>query len=530
MMEAYAVFEGGGVKGAAFTGALKAAEENKIEFVGYGGASAGAIVAYLSSIGLEATDILAAMKEYKVSSLLNEWRKGDIENCFEVFSLWKKSKLSIVRYPIKYIRTICFGTKALLRAWRDLGIFDDRNFISFLSYYLQIKHPDKMRWCDEKQEFTITFDELYKITSKELKIVATDLNTGSAKVFSHRTTPNRCVFRSIVASSSYPFVFKPQLTKSSMFIDGGVSCNLPTYLFHGEQYKNLPIFAFDLFKDKDSIVKPPPKKLVGLLKRLMGSMLDASTDIISDVVGGIGVPVKVPEHVSTLNFNASDLVIDELYESGYSSAKEFFDQHPFTVLVNDSPTDIDRAKLLFGNCHEVILRALVEDLNVFDDDIAVKAWLYTSINAIDHEIVSFAKYTVNGEGNHHAFLLNERDKDCVTCWIERKIVIINDPDKGKVRVCFPILKHGSRIKNGVQYFLDEKNYFDYTGNEPILGVLCVSVDTTIEKCAWFEEVESGCDPELCEDVLDIASGYIAVIEKAMLGSMSTLQFNVESSV
>ena len=132
-MEAYAVFEGGGVKGAAFTGALKAAEENKIEFVGYGGASAGAIVAYLSSIGLEATDILAAMKEYKVSSLLNEWRKGDIENCFEVFSLWKKSKLSIVRYPIKYIRTICFGTKALLRAWRDLGIFDDRNFISFLS-------------------------------------------------------------------------------------------------------------------------------------------------------------------------------------------------------------------------------------------------------------------------------------------------------------------------------------------------------------------------------------------------------------
>lgn len=79
-------------------------------------------------------------------------------------------------------------------------------------------------------------------------------------------------------------------------------------------------------------------------------------------------------------------------------------------------------------------------------------------------------------------------------------------------------------------FLTKKNYFDYTGNEPILGVLCVSVDTTIEKCAWFEEVDTDCEPALSEDVLDIARGYIAVIEKAMLGSMSTLQFNVESSV
>ena len=409
-MESYAVFEGGGVKGAAFTGALKAAEENQIEFVGYGGASAGAIVAYLSAIGLDATDILSAMKEYKISSLLNEWRKGDIENCSEVIAGWKKSKLSIFRYPIKYARSICFVARGIWRAFRHLGIFDDRNFISFLSYYLQIKHPDKMRWSDEQQEFTITFEELYQITRKELKIVATDLNTGSATVFSHRTTPERCVFRSIVASSSYPFVFKPQVTRTSMFIDGGVSCNLPTYLFHGEQYKNLPIFAFDLYKDKDSIVKPSPRNLVGLLQRLMGSMLDASTDIISDVVGGIGVPVKVPEHVSTLNFNASDVVIDELYESGYNSAKEFFEKHPFTVLVNDSPTDIQRAQLLFGNCHELVLRAFVEDLNVFDEGVAVKAWLYTSINAIDREIVSFAKYIVNGDGIHHAFSLTEKGK------------------------------------------------------------------------------------------------------------------------
>lgn len=43
-INAYAVFDGGGVKGIAFAGALKAVRNSNIEFVGYAGASAGAII------------------------------------------------------------------------------------------------------------------------------------------------------------------------------------------------------------------------------------------------------------------------------------------------------------------------------------------------------------------------------------------------------------------------------------------------------------------------------------------------------
>ena len=50
-MQAYAVFDGGGVKGAALAGCLKAAQESKIEFVGFGGSSAGSIVALLATAG-----------------------------------------------------------------------------------------------------------------------------------------------------------------------------------------------------------------------------------------------------------------------------------------------------------------------------------------------------------------------------------------------------------------------------------------------------------------------------------------------
>lgn len=50
-MQAYAILDGGGVKGAALAGCLKAASDFGIEFVGYGGTSAGSIVALLAAVG-----------------------------------------------------------------------------------------------------------------------------------------------------------------------------------------------------------------------------------------------------------------------------------------------------------------------------------------------------------------------------------------------------------------------------------------------------------------------------------------------
>ncbi|WNK38667.1 patatin-like phospholipase family protein [Pantoea agglomerans] len=57
-IDAYAVFDGGGIKGIAFAGALKAVSESNIKFAGYAGASAGAIIAFLSSIGFTGDEIL----------------------------------------------------------------------------------------------------------------------------------------------------------------------------------------------------------------------------------------------------------------------------------------------------------------------------------------------------------------------------------------------------------------------------------------------------------------------------------------
>jgi predicted acylesterase/phospholipase RssA len=57
-MDAYGIFQGGGAKGYAHVGALKAAEERDIRFTRLAGTSAGAIVASLVAAGYSADELL----------------------------------------------------------------------------------------------------------------------------------------------------------------------------------------------------------------------------------------------------------------------------------------------------------------------------------------------------------------------------------------------------------------------------------------------------------------------------------------
>ena len=72
-MKAFGIFDGGGVKGAALAGCLAAAEDQGVEFVGYGGTSAGAIVATLAAAGYKGREVLEMMKgEFAPLKLLDD--------------------------------------------------------------------------------------------------------------------------------------------------------------------------------------------------------------------------------------------------------------------------------------------------------------------------------------------------------------------------------------------------------------------------------------------------------------------------
>src|SRR5262245_65561802 len=50
-MRAFAIYAGGGVKGAALAGCLCAAEQQGVKFVGHGGTSAGSMIALMAAVG-----------------------------------------------------------------------------------------------------------------------------------------------------------------------------------------------------------------------------------------------------------------------------------------------------------------------------------------------------------------------------------------------------------------------------------------------------------------------------------------------
>src|SRR5690625_7628967 len=63
IMKADAVFEGGGVRGIAFAGAIEAMEEKNVEWMRIAGTSAGAIVAALLAAGYTSKEIKHALEQ-----------------------------------------------------------------------------------------------------------------------------------------------------------------------------------------------------------------------------------------------------------------------------------------------------------------------------------------------------------------------------------------------------------------------------------------------------------------------------------
>ncbi|WP_223814749.1 hypothetical protein, partial [Klebsiella pneumoniae] len=73
------------------------------------------------------------------------------------------------------------------------------------------------------------------------------------------------------------------------------------------------------------------------------SSLDASTNIISEVVGGVSVPLTIPQSSGTLNFAISKVGLYELYSLGRYEANKFFKTDIITGILRETRTEHDIA-------------------------------------------------------------------------------------------------------------------------------------------------------------------------------------------
>lgn len=190
------VFEGGGVKGIAYVGALEILEKNHIleNIKRFGGTSAGAITALLLGIG------------YSVDEFRKEMDSVD-------FKKFKDDDFLEIR-----------DTARLLL--NGFGRYKGKVFMTWLEK------------CIDKKGFhsNITFSELKERTGKEVFFQGTNISTHRLETFSVDYTPNTPVIEAVRISMSIPFFFKSVEREGKYYVDGGLLDNFPIRLFDWKRF------------------------------------------------------------------------------------------------------------------------------------------------------------------------------------------------------------------------------------------------------------------------------------------------------
>jgi len=333
-MQAYAIFDGGGVKGAALAGCLKAARDSGIEFVGYGGTSAGSIVALLAAVGYSGDEI------------------GDIM----VNALQLGKLLADVSQPINELKEIkakladlgfwgCVGLKGykpLMKSLAtDLGFTDGRALSAEI-----LKLARRKLGGDLAEHFT--FHDLQTRNCPPLKIVASDLGARLPVIFSNvgGDEQNGPVLDAIRASMSYPFVFRPVRVNTRLLVDGGLCSNLPVFLFDREREQDrLPLLAFDL------VVRPAENRTQYDIGHFCSDMLDTALEagdfLMRRATGDIyHVRINVPEGIGTLDFDLASDRLQQLFDKGVADTMIFLNKE--LVQWQQAENQIERLQALYA--------------------------------------------------------------------------------------------------------------------------------------------------------------------------------------
>jgi NTE family protein len=208
------VFEGGGIRGVAYAGAVKTLEEKNIlqHIEKVAGTSAGSIIALMIGLGYNATEIGSMMTNLHIEHF-NDGRGGLIG---------------------KYRRVKKF-----------YGIYRGAAFEKWLEATFADLHAALL------QKAAIGLD------LKDFYCVGTNLTKQQAEIFSFQTTPNLSLKTAVRISCSIPLFYEPVLLDSAgkeiskpvkgqyyqLYADGGIMANYPVNIFDSCLKGRNPLFC-----------------------------------------------------------------------------------------------------------------------------------------------------------------------------------------------------------------------------------------------------------------------------------------------
>lgn len=314
MQKADVVFEGGGVKGIALVGALRAFEERGFQWQNVAGTSAGAITAALVAVGYTALEVKEVMENrIEFSKFMDTSGVGKVPKVGPWFSLIISKGMYQGDYFLKLMRQLLSE-----KMQKERVTFGD---------LIMPKEPE-----DSDEEY----ERSYKY---KLRVIASDISGNEMLVLPQEIEklgmePDDLeVALAVRMSMGIPFFFKPvkfgegqHRRRKHWIVDGGMLSNFPIWLFDSQpgQAPSWPTMGFLLWEPGSG--QPRYQRIGGLVSMLRAIAQTLSGAIDRKVLeeADLRRVIKIPTaETSGTDFDLSDETRDWLYNSGYQAASRF---------------------------------------------------------------------------------------------------------------------------------------------------------------------------------------------------------------
>ncbi len=323
------VFEGGGILGISYLGAIKYLIENgwmkNVRRIA--GTSAGAITACITSFNLPYDDMnkIAQSLDYsKIPSksildsieIIPDEVKTTIENLFGDLNCMYRMMNQYGWYSTEYLYDWIRDVIA-----KQFNSSKKRPPYTFLDFKDPSIHKNGR-----------SFTDLY--------LIGTNLTMKNLSVFSYESTPMMEVAEAVRISMSIPLFFEAVTTNNkeitgnnmtNVFCDGGAIMNYPLTLFDSPRYNPYVYYGANMntlgVRFKSDLTYAPIDNLLAYIESLLhlSSYVQQSVYESNPLNKDRSIIIDTNE-ISPLDFNitVNDATYQFLYNQGYDAAKEFF--------------------------------------------------------------------------------------------------------------------------------------------------------------------------------------------------------------
>ncbi|MCW6049369.1 patatin-like phospholipase family protein [Microcoleus sp. A2-C5] len=315
-----AIFEGGGVRGVAFLGALRCCHDLGIRWRKLAGTSAGAITAAVLATDLSMDDL--------------EQLLGDLD--YSIFLTQKNSPLILNGDPADDLQSPAW-TLIFLTISRQMGEYSAQPFRQWLEAILSKGHLQSfadVKKLEKERELKVVISNL---TRGEMLVLPDDLrrqdSADSDALYQQLRLQNPeefSVAEAVRLSMSIPLFFEPGKLGNDLIVDGGILSNFPLWIYD-KQSGSTPVaprwFTFG-FRLVDTGIENQIKinSPVSMLSAMFTTMMKARDRYHQrEMDKGRVINIDVTEAaVTTTDFNLDADRKAKLYRLGYLYTKRFF--------------------------------------------------------------------------------------------------------------------------------------------------------------------------------------------------------------